>query len=961
MKKFLILSILLISSVGFCQLVDSDYKDYTKLVNPFIGTGGHGHTYPGSAFPFGFMQLSPDSRKEGWDGCGGYHDSDSTLYGFSHTHLSGTGVPDYADLLFLPFVGETVTEKVAFDKTKTKAYAGFFKTNLSKDNINVELSTTAHCGHHNYIFDTEKEGKRQLKVDLRYRDKLKDVAFEKVDDYTIQGKRISKAWAEEQHFYFYFKTKQKIVSIDFYNNLYHINFGKEIDSLEIKVGISAVDINGAIKNLNQEINHWSILKTKAENKTAWNKELSKIQVSNFDSEHDTIFYTALYHSYLNPNIFSDVDGRYRGMDNKIYTDKNHTQYTVFSLWDTFRATHPLFTLTQRDKTVDFIKTFLNQYKQGGKLPIWELAGNYTGCMIGYHAIPVIIDAYNKGIRNFDAELALEAMVAIAKADELGKHTYAKNGVLEQGDEPESVSKQLEYAYDDWCIAVFADSLGESEIANEFYYRALTYRNSFNAQNQFMQPRINGGFASNFKPKEVTFSFTEANSFQYSLFAPQDIAGLTKLLGGRKGLENWLDKLFTTSSDLEGRHQSDITGLIGQYAHGNEPSHHMAYLYNYTDAPHKANYYVNKILTEQYWNAPDGLSGNEDCGQMSSWYVLSALGMYSVTPGKSYFDLSAPIVKSADLSLENGNHFVVETKNRSKQNIYVQEILLNGSAFNQLYIETETILKGGNLTFVFGSEPSNSLVAYKKANSQINDKQFVSIPTFSVDKRSFTKPFEVTLSNTNKDTIVYFFNNEGGESIQKVFNSEEPIVVSETCQISAIALKNGLKSKTVRASYAKIDNRYSVEIIGNYDNQYNGGGPRAVIDGVEGKNNYKTGEFQGFQGQDVTFIIDLKKKKKIKSVEVGILRDINSWIFFPKTVEVRFYKKNLDKFRTREARSIMDNAEEDYHNPKKRNMKFSFGKKVRYIKVTLKNYGQCPDWHLGAGGDTWIFVDEIKIK
>jgi hypothetical protein len=649
------------------------------------------------------------------------------------------------------------------------------------------------------------------------------------------------------------------------------------------------------------------------------------------------------------------------MDNKIYTDKNHTQYTVFSLWDTFRATHPLFTLTQRDKTVDFIKTFLNQYKKGGELPIWELAGNYTGCMIGYHAIPVIVDAYSKGIRDFDAELALEAMVEIAKADELGKHIYAKNGVLEQGDEPESVSKQLEYAYDDWCIAVFADSLGESEIANEFYYRALTYRNSFNAQNQFMQPRINGGFASNFKPKEVTFSFTEANSFQYSLFAPQDIAGLTKLLGGRKGLENWLDKLFTTSSDLEGRHQSDITGLIGQYAHGNEPSHHMAYLYNYTDAPHKANYYVNKILTEQYWNAPDGLSGNEDCGQMSSWYVLSALGMYSVTPGKSYFDLSAPIVKSADLSLENGNHFVVETKNRSKQNIYVQEILLNGSTFNQLFIETETILKGGNLTFVFGSEPSNSLVACKKANSQINDEQFVSIPTFSVDKRSFTKPFEVTLSNTNKDTIVYFFNNEGGQSIQKVFNSEEPIVVSETCQISAFALKNGLKSKTVTASYAKIDNSYSVEIIGNYDNQYNGGGPRAVIDGVEGKNNYKTGEFQGFQGQDVTFIIDLKKKKKIKSVEVGILRDINSWIFFPKTVEVRFYKKNLEKFRIREAQSVKDNAKEDYHNPKKRNMKFSFGKKARYIKVTLKNYGECPDWHLGAGGDTWIFVDEIEIK
>lgn len=958
-KIFITLTLVLIGVAGFSQLVNN--TDYTKLVNPFIGTGGHGHTYPGSAYPFGFMQLSPDSRKEGWDGCGGYHDSDSTLYGFGHTHLSGTGVPDYADLLFLPFVGETVNETTAFDKTKTNAYAGYFETFLKEDKIKVELSTTAHSGYHNYIFDASQSGKRQLKVDLRYRDILKDVAFEQVDNYTIQGKRISKAWAEEQHFYFYFKSKQKILSIDYYNNLYYLNFGSDIDTLQIKVGISAVDINGAKNNLTAEINHWNILKTKAENQTAWNKELAKIEVNNFNKAYDTIFYTALYHSYLNPNTFSDVDGRYRGMDNQIYTNKQHTQYTVFSLWDTFRATHPLFTLTQRKKTVDFINTFLNQYQQGGELPIWELAGNYTGCMIGYHAIPVIVDAYNKGIRNFDQNLALKAMVEIAKADELGKQIYAINGVLEQGDEPESVSKQLEYAYDDWCIAAFADSLGEQEIATEFYNRALTYRNSFNAENQFMQPRINGGFASNFKPKEVTFSYTEANSFQYTLFAPQDIAGLTKLLGGRKGLENWLDKLFTTSSDLEGRHQSDITGLIGQYAHGNEPSHHMAYLYNYTDAPHKANYYVNKILTEQYWNAPDGLSGNEDCGQMSSWYVLSALGMYSVTPGKSYFDLSAPIVKNAKINLENGKTFEVKARNRNAENIYVQAILLNGEPYKKLYIETQDILSGGTLEFIFGKENKQALVTYKKANSFINDEAFVSIPTFSVDKRSFKEPFEVTISNTTKDSIFYSISNtEISNSSPILLLPNQMLTIENTADIKAFAVRNGYKSKTVTANYTKVDNTYDLEIIGEFDNQYNAGGKRAVIDGIKGKNNYKTGEFQGYQGQDVTFIIDLKKKTKVNTVDVGVLRDINSWIFFPKSVEVSLYKKDMEKLRKRVLQSVNENEEVDYHNPKKRNVKLNFGVKARYIKVTLKNYGECPSWHLGEGRDTWIFLDEIGI-
>lgn len=946
--KILII-ILLISTQIFAQ------ADYTKFVNPLIGTGGHGHTYPGAAAPFGFMQLSPDSRKDGWDGCGGYHDEDSTLFGFSHTHLSGTGVTDLADLLFLPYSKSNPDEKVLFDKKNSIAEPGYYATTLTEDQIKVELTVSQRSGFHRYKFD-RKEGDRRLFINLDYRDMLIDVDFEKIDDYTLIGKRISKDWADEQHFYFYIKTQQKIENIDISGNRFYVNFGNDIDQLDIKVGISAVNEKSAEQNLEHEIPHWNFEQLRNETRASWNKELNKIQIETKNLEDKTIFYTALYHSFLNPNIFSDVDGRYRGMDNKIYKTNQFTQYTIFSLWDTFRATHPLFTLTQQDKTTDFIRSFLSIYSSGGKLPMWELHGNYTGCMIGYHSVPVIVDAWMKGNRDFDEEYALQAMVDIAKEDYLGKKRYAKKGFLSTGDEPESVSKTLEYAYNDWCIAIFADSLGNKKIADEFYERALSYRNLYNPESKFMQPRHEGIWSKGFDPAEVNFNFTEANSYQYSLFTPQDISGLIELLGGKDELEAWLDRLFTTKSELSGRHQVDITGLIGQYAHGNEPSHHMAYLYNFTNSPEKTQYYIQKILTEQYWNAPDGLSGNEDCGQMSSWYVLSSMGFYSLTPGLKEYQIGFPLFESVQLNLENGNTFKIKSTKTGNVNKYISYILLNGKKLLTPVLQHADIIAGGELEFVLGDTPNSAL---QSTPNKIDDNTFLAVPFFTNESISFIDTTTIKVGSADS-TVAILFANENKNDAPYSWKSfpEEGITIDRTTRFYIIAKKGNVFSKPlVTTFYARTKDK-TIELQTEYSNQYNGGGQDALIDQQLGNENYKSGVWQGFQKEDVVVKIDLLKITKISTVEVRTLSDIKSWIFHSPKVKV-WYSKNGKKWK------LFDEVQNDIDFTDYQSTIESYiaenKTKARYIKVEVENFGKCPEWHLGAGGDTWLFLDEIIIK
>ncbi|NND11881.1 MAG: glycoside hydrolase family 92 protein, partial [Flavobacteriaceae bacterium] len=571
------------------QLSTTKDNSLISLVNPFIGTGGHGHTYPGATMPFGMMQLSPDTRLDGWDGCSGYHYSDNYIYGFSHTHLSGTGVSDYGDVLLMP-TNEVVFNngsdgkkgyRAHFSHDNEVAEPGYYKVHLDSTEIDVELTVSKRSGIHKYQYPTAED--QIMILDLEHRDEVLDHKIVKVNDSTIKGYRHSKAWATDQRLFFHmifshpiesalydeegvsiaknYKYLSKKVALKFKN--------PKNEPVYVKIGISAVDEEGAKQNLEQEIGKRTFKEIKTKAQETWERQLGKIVVESGDKDHLTNFYTAIYHTMLAPNLYQDVDGRYRGMDLEIHETKDFDYYTVFSLWDTYRATHPLYTIIEQERTNDFINTFLAKYDEGGIMPIWDLAGCYTGCMIGYHAVPVIADAYLKGITGYDAEKAFEAMKHSAIQDKLGLDSYKTIGFIPVEYESESVSKTLEYAYDDWTIAQMAKALGKKDDYKTFSERAQYYKNVFDPSSQFMRGRFRNTWFAPFDPYEVNFNYTEANSWQYSFYVPQDISGFINLLGGKDKLEANLDKLFTAKDQTAGREQVDITGLIGQYAHGNE--------------------------------------------------------------------------------------------------------------------------------------------------------------------------------------------------------------------------------------------------------------------------------------------------------------------------------------------------------------------------------------------------------
>lgn len=944
---------------------------YSQYVNPFIGTGGHGHTYPGATLPFGMMQLSPDTRLTGWDGCSGYHYSDSIIYGFSHTHLSGTGVSDYGDLLLMPHSNtqtpslEYTSYNSTFNKKTEQASAGYYEVVLKKGDIKVALSTTARCGMHQYTFP--KGGIQKVLLDLQHRDQLLAANLEIVDQQTIRGMRRSNAWATDQHFYFYLQfskpfTEQTLLKNDKEETVNaQFSFDNADQELLVKVGISSVSMEGAQKNLEQEIPAWDFEKVKETAKATWEKELQKIAIEGGTEDQKTIFYTALYHSFLAPNLFMDVDGQYRGTDLKIHQAEDFENYTIFSLWDTFRGSHPLYSIVQRKRTSDFIQTFLAQYEQGGQLPVWELAGNYTGCMIGYHSVSVIADAYAKGIQDFDTELALEAMQHSANKDHLGLSFYKEKGFMACDEEAESVSKTLEYAYDDWCIAQFAKATGKDAIYQEYIQRAQAYKNLYDPTSNFLRGRIHGGWFSPFEPSEVNFNYTEANGWQYTMFAPQDIQGLIKLMGGPNAFEQKLDELFSTESTLEGRHQVDITGLIGQYAHGNEPSHHVAYLYNYIQKPWKTQEKIRQIMEEMYQNAPDGLSGNEDCGQMSSWYNLTAMGFYSVTPGANHYALGAPTFEKASLNLENGKQFVIKANNLSPANSYVQSVQLNGKAYELSYIEHEAIMNGGELIFEMGSQANTTWAVSKEAMppSSIEDALIVPAPYLLTEGKTFTDEMSIEMGAACKDCMIYY-TTDGSQPNAKSSIYSSALTIKNTTNFKLIAVNNqGKESTVIEEEIIKIDDSRAIVIHSKYENQYAAGGDKALIDHLRGGANFRTGSWQGYQ-KDLNVVVDLGKSKAISSIEIGFLQDIQSWIFYPQKVAYAISEDGKNFQPLGEASSdFPDNEYGAFTEDLSFHLKAP--SKARYVKIVATNYGICPEWHLGAGGSAWIFADEITIE
>lgn len=955
------------------------YFSKSLYVNPFIGTGGHGHTYPGASAPFGMMQLSPDTRFDGWDGCSGYHYSDSIIYGFSHTHLSGTGVSDYGDLLVVPQNGKALTTPgylspkgygSKFSHKNEKASPGYYQVHLDKDNIDVQLTVSERAGFHEYTFNNPR-GEKHILLDLDHRDKLLSSAFEIIDQQTIQGHRFSNAWATNQHFFFYLKTdipfaKSKLISKNGQHKLL-LTFPESTKKINIKVGISSVDENGAKQNLEAEIPHWNFNQVKVNVTKQWNKELGRVYFYTPNEEYMFNFYTALYHSFLAPNIFSDVDGRYLGRDLKVHQlgDSTDHQYTVFSLWDTYRATHPLFTLTQTNRNNDFVKTFLRQFDQSGDLPVWELAGSETDCMIGYHSVSVMADAYIKNTGLNEIDRIIQAMIATSKIDELGKTQFHSQGYIDAGAEPESVSKALEYAYDDFCISQTIKTYNQREnntLSNPFKLSQFNFINHFDPSTKFMRARRSGQWFSPFDPAEVNFNYTEANSWQYSLYAPHAVGVLTNLLGGKEGLEEWLDRLFTTNMELSGRHQVDITGLIGQYAHGNEPSHHMAYLYNYTGHSYKTQVFIDKILNTMYQNAPDGLSGNEDCGQMSAWYVMSALGMYQIAPGNPYYELTRPLMDKAIIELENGKLLNIITDKNDTNNIFIEDIYFNGEKLDGPFISHSDLLKGGTLEYKLTAWPmiERNNLPHAPTISDI-PLEFVSLPYFNETEHVFTDSMSLSLATVYPENAKIYYTIDGTEPSKSSALFTSAFIIDKTTTVKAIAISDFGQSAVISNQFVKKDKEISLELKSTYANQYSAGGPFTLIDGIRGGNEYRTGDWQGYWDQDLIAEVSFEKARVIDTVGLSCLSDMKSWIFLPSEIQ---FEISTDSLTFAALKSIKINAEDEskmpsHHIEYKQNTNTK--SPILKVRVTAKSTKECPDWHLGTGNPTWLFVDEILLK
>ena len=985
----------IIASLILCAPIALSAQPFAPAskVNTFIGTGGHGHTYPGATAPFGMVQLSPDTRLTGWDGCSGYHYSDSTIYGFSHTHLSGTGVADYCDILITPTIGDPViksSEYVStFRKESEKAEPGYYTVFLDKPMVKVELTASPRVGFHRYTFPKSKEA--NILIDLEHRDEVLEAWIEVVDDYEVHGFRRSKSWATNQGIYFVARFSKpiegaftaaaegeeivitplalarKTLARDQKNRI----SGKKLKSnfrfrtkageqILVKVGVSAVSIEGAAANLEAEIPGWDFDTIRKQTFDSWNRELSKIEVSGGTADQQTIFYSALYHCMSVPNLFMDVDRQYLGTDKKPHTAEGFTPYTIFSLWDTYRAYHPLMTIIDTHRTTDFINTFLSHYKNGGLLPVWELAGNETFCMIGYHSVPVIVDAYMKGIRGFDTNLALDAMRHSATRNHFGLDVYRSHGCIPGDLESEGVSKTLEYAYDDWCIAQLAKNLDKEDVYNEYIQRAQYYRNMFDPETGFMRPRTNGGFKKPFNPTEVDFNFTEGNSWQYSFYVPQDITRLAKLHGGMSQLANKLDLLFTTTQNLSGREQVDITGLIGQYAHGNEPSHHMAYLYNYVGQPWKAQQRVRQIMDEMYSAKPDGLIGNEDCGQMSAWLVMSAMGFYPVCPGSNQYAIGTPWFPKTTVHLENGKSFTISAPQVDGNNFYVQSATLNGSSYPKSFLNHADIMGGGEMEFNLSSEPNKSwgVGEGNEPATTITESSLIPIPYLEAEGRTFISTITVAIKSPSPNAQLYY-TLDGSEPTDKSTAYTQPLTFDKTTTLKAVAVIAGRGSSfAVKGSYFRVNTDRKIAIASKMGSQYTAGGPEGLIDGIRGEQNFRLGGWQGYQDQDFEAVVDLGAEKPIKKLSAGFLQDVGSWILMPTVVE--FYTSSDDvtyylaaKVANTVADTVMASTIQD--------LSAKVNLSARYVKVIARNYGALPKWHLGAGYPAYIFIDEIEIE
>lgn len=702
-KFYLKTQLLALVLAGFSMSVSAAQDSFTQFVNPYIGTGGHGHVFLGANVPFGAVQLGPTQITRGWDWCSGYHYSDSLIIGFGHMHLSGTGIGDLGDIAFLPtFDAKTYTERFSHDAEYVRP--GYYTVRLADSKILVELTATQRAGMHRYTYPLSSK-QPLLKLNLKQGigwDKMTKCQLTQENPTTVSGYRLSEGWAKDQRVYFVAEFSRAVKLQEMQADSVGVfSFDDATKPLLVRVGISAVSVDNAKANLRAEIKDWNFDRVAQEADAAWNDELGKIKVETPNLDDKTIFYTGLYHTMIAPSVFSDVNGQYRGSDGKIYQG-DFVNYTTLSLWDTYRAAHPLMTIIHPEKQRDIAQTFLHIFQQQGKLPVWHLVGNETDCMVGNPGIPVLADIVLKGF-DVDKKAAYQAMRTSSLLDERSLDNLKKFGYIPWNRDStfETVAKGLEYALADACVAKVAKLLGEKKDYQYFFNRSKSYKYYFDKKTGFMRGVDNGKFREPFNPFHSSHrndDYTEGNAWQYTWLVPHDVPGLIKLFGGKRPFVTKLDSLFTISGDLGENASPDISGLIGQYAHGNEPSHHILYMYNYVGQHDKTAEKVREVLKTMYHNDFDGLSGNEDVGQMSAWYILSSLGIYQVEPAGGRYMFGSPLFDKAIVNVGQGKTFTIIAHNNSAKNVYVQQIKLNGRPYKKLYIDYKDIVSGGTLEF-----------------------------------------------------------------------------------------------------------------------------------------------------------------------------------------------------------------------------------------------------------------------
>jgi len=724
---------LCLASCGSSQK-GQEMEDLTQFVDPRIGTGGHGHVFYGANVPYGFIQLGPTSIPQSWDWVSGYHVSDSTVIGFPHTHLSGTGIGDLHDINVMPVVGEVTYSRgdassyetglwSYSDRLKEVVTPGYYRTHLSRYNVDVELTATKRVGFHKYTFlGNESPAIVFDMVNGGCWDKTTEAVIRVVNDSTVSGYRYSKGWADDQRVFFRAEFSRKFDNVEFIVNdsvkegnmakgaqlFARVNFAAgNQEPVYMKVALSPTSEEGAQLNMQTELSGWDFEKTIADAKAAWNKELNKVKVYTTDEASKKIFYTSLYHTLFAPSEFCDVNGDYYGADKQMHKGEGFVNYTTFSLWDTYRAAQPLMTILHPEKMSDIINTMLHIHQQQGKLPVWHLMGCETNCMVGNPGVPVVADAILKDIKGFDTELAFKALKESSMLPERGMEHRIEYGFIPADKMTEAIAYDMEYAIADWAVAQAAQKLGKQEDYEYFLKRSKSYKNYFDASTGFMRGKmLDGSWRTPFSPYASSHredDYCEGNAWQYTWLVPHDVEGLVECFGSKEVFVNKLDSLFLANGDMGEASSPDISGLIGQYAHGNEPSHHTVYLYTLVGQPWKTADRIKEILHTMYTDQPDGLSGNEDVGQMSAWYILSSFGFYQVEPAGGKFVFGYPNFDKVEIAVPAGK-FVIERENKGQQNNYIQGIVLNGTEYKKPWIEYADIMKGGELKFLMGDEP-----------------------------------------------------------------------------------------------------------------------------------------------------------------------------------------------------------------------------------------------------------------